>query len=176
MCTWVIRLGQHSSRICANCVVRASFKHFRKTGPRMSYTLPEFLAPESIGPLLYRCVSGIKSRPYRAWQILITRELKRHENVDRLFPPNHSGWYQYLFNQLLDNGDAMGFSKSQLNVVTFNYDRSLEAYLHEALMARFKMTDVDDRSSCRKLKSSMSTGQLVITPMFRTVPRRTPLD
>lgn len=77
---------------------------------------------------------------------LITRELKRHENVDRLFPPNNSGWYQYLFNQLLDNGDAVGFSKSLLDVVTFNYDRSLEAYLHEALMARFEMSDVDAQS------------------------------
>jgi len=74
---------------------------------------------------------------------LIARELKRHEDVDHLFPPHQAGWYQYLFNQLLDNGDAVGISKSQLNVVTFNYDRSLEAYLHEALMARFEMSGVD---------------------------------
>ncbi|MFQ5586066.1 MAG: hypothetical protein ACE5GF_04500 [Thermodesulfobacteriota bacterium] len=76
-------------------------------------------------------------------KFLISREFKRHENVDHLFPPHQSGWYQYLFNQLLDNGNAVGFERSRLNVVTFNYDRSLEAYLHEALMARFEMSGVD---------------------------------
>lgn len=76
-------------------------------------------------------------------KFLISRELKRYENVDRLFPPNRSGWYQYLFNQILNNGKVDGFERSQLNIVTFNYDRSLEAYLHEALMARFQLPSSD---------------------------------
>lgn len=79
-------------------------------------------------------------------KFLISRELKKRENVDLLFSPHPSGWYQYLFNKLLDNGDAAGFERSHLNIVTFNYDRSLEAYLHEALMARFSMPSVDAQS------------------------------
>lgn len=71
---------------------------------------------------------------------LLAREIKRHESIDRLFPPNNSGWYQYLFNSLLDNSNPVGFESSQLSIVTFNYDRSIEAYLHETLIARFDIS------------------------------------
>lgn len=77
---------------------------------------------------------------------LIAREMKRHENIDRLFPPYESGWFQYLFNCLLENNKVSGFDSSRLSIITFNYDRSLEAYLHEALMARFEMPS-DEASS-----------------------------
>lgn len=70
---------------------------------------------------------------------LMAREMKSHENIDSLFPPSDSGWYQYLFNRLIEGAGAPGFESSELSVVTFNYDRSLEAYLHSALMARFDM-------------------------------------
>jgi len=73
-------------------------------------------------------------------KFLIARELKRLEDLDRLFPPNDSGWYQYLFNQLLVDGkpDLQG---NMLSIITFNYDRSLEAYLHTAIMNRFDMSN-----------------------------------
>jgi hypothetical protein len=58
---------------------------------------------------------------------LLARELKRHENIDKLFSPNDSGWYQHLFNRLLDNNNPSGFSSSCLSIITFNYDRSLKA-------------------------------------------------
>ena len=72
-------------------------------------------------------------------KFLIARELKRHEQMSELFPPADSGWYQYLFNRLLERNNPVGFEKSNLGIVTFNYDRSLEVYLHEALTARFGM-------------------------------------
>jgi hypothetical protein len=72
-------------------------------------------------------------------KFLIARELKRLEDLDRLFPPNESGWYQYLFNQLLVEGKP-DFEKNKLSIITFNYDRSLEAYLHTAIMNRFGMS------------------------------------
>ena len=77
---------------------------------------------------------------------LMAREMKSHENIDSLFPPSDSGWYQYLFNRLLENNSAAGFASSRLSIITFNYDRSLEAYLHEALIARFEMHS-DEASS-----------------------------
>jgi hypothetical protein len=72
-------------------------------------------------------------------KFLIARELKRLEDLDRLFPPNDSGWYQYLFNQLLVDGKP-DFGANVLSIITFNYDRSLEAYLHTAIMNRFGMS------------------------------------
>jgi hypothetical protein len=72
-------------------------------------------------------------------KFLIARELKRIEDLDRLFPPNNSGWYQYFFNQLLVDGKPE-FARNKIAIITFNYDRSLEAYLHTATMNRFGMT------------------------------------
>lgn len=72
-------------------------------------------------------------------KFLIAHELSRVEDLDRLFPPNKSGWYQYLFNQMLVNGKP-DFEKNNLSIVTFNYDRSLEAYLHTVTMNRFRMS------------------------------------
>jgi hypothetical protein len=69
---------------------------------------------------------------------LIAYELKQYESIDRLFPPNNSGWYQYLFNCLISDGVSR-FSENKLGIITFNYDRSLEAYLHTALQNRFRM-------------------------------------
>jgi len=73
---------------------------------------------------------------------LITYCLKRHEDIDRLFPPHNSGWYQYLFNSLL-NGRTSPLSGNSLTIVTYNYDRSIEAYLYHALIGRFAMTHDD---------------------------------
>jgi hypothetical protein len=70
---------------------------------------------------------------------LIAYCLKQFEDVDRLFPPNSSGWYQYLFNSLLGSSSSP-FSENAITLVTYNYDRSLEAYLYHALIARFDMS------------------------------------
>lgn len=75
-------------------------------------------------------------------KFLIARELKQIEDLDRLFPPNNSGWYQYFFNQLLVDGRPE-FGRNNVAVITFNYDRSLEAYLHTATMNRFGMSSSD---------------------------------
>jgi hypothetical protein len=83
-------------------------------------------------------------------KFLIARELKKHEDINLLFPPHNSGWYQYLFNQLLAPDGSPDFAANQLGIVTFNYDRSLEAYLHTALQARF---DINEDEAAKKLKS-----------------------
>lgn len=74
---------------------------------------------------------------------LIAYSLKQLEILDNLFPPHDSGWYQYLFNCLLGPRDIHPFRGNNLTIVTFNYDRSIEAYLHNALIARFGMSPVD---------------------------------
>lgn len=71
---------------------------------------------------------------------LIASRLKRLESVDRLFPPHDSGWYQYLFNCLVNNSEHP-FDENKLCITTFNYDRSLEAYLFNALKARYGFDD-----------------------------------
>lgn len=72
-------------------------------------------------------------------KLLIADCLKSHEDEDRLFPPHDPGWYQYLFNSLADTVDAVG--ESHIAIVTFNYDRSLEAYLHRSIQHRFRVSE-----------------------------------
>lgn len=73
-------------------------------------------------------------------KFLIARQLKRREVVDSLFPPHSIGsWYQYLLNVLLGEGGMGHFQPDSLGIITFNYDRSLEAYLHHALQSRFSI-------------------------------------
>ena len=75
-------------------------------------------------------------------KFLIARQLKKREDIARLFPPHDSGWYRYLFNSLLVDGSPQ-FEKSSLSIVTFNYDRSLEAYLHTRLQHSFQLDEAE---------------------------------
>ena len=73
---------------------------------------------------------------------LIARQLKQQEIVDRLFPPHDAGWYRHLFDQLLVDG-LPRFDRNALSIVTFNYDRSLEAYFHTRLQAGFELGEAE---------------------------------
>jgi len=50
-------------------------------------------------------------------------------------------WYKYLYRRmsetLIDAESYMGFSANQVSFITFNYDRSLEHYLYDALINSF---------------------------------------
>lgn len=94
---------------------------------------------------------------------LIAYCLKQKEDIDRLFPPYDSGWYQYLFNCLLNN-DTAPFSNNQLTIVTYNYDRSLEAYIYEALMARFSMTPDEAKVELAKVPIIHVHGSIGVFP------------
>jgi hypothetical protein len=54
-------------------------------------------------------------------------------------------WYFYLFNKLsrdlIDKGSLLGFGKSGVAFVTFNYDRSLEHFLFDSLLNSFEDAD-----------------------------------
>lgn len=115
----------------------------------------------------------LESREERAplGKYLIARELKKHEDVDRLFPPHDSGWYQYLFNQLLADDGSPDFSASSLGIITFNYDRSLEAYLHHALQARFGMSSEDAAAGLARLPIVHVHGILGAYPAIPYTPQ-----
>jgi hypothetical protein len=46
-------------------------------------------------------------------------------------------WYEYLFARMVDGGR---FEENKLSVITFNYDRSLEAFLVQALSSLYKLS------------------------------------
>lgn len=61
-------------------------------------------------------------------KIAITKAIIDKEIENNL---NNKDWYQHLFRYMFTSFDD--FDKNKLSIVTFNYDRSLEHYLFEAL-------------------------------------------
>lgn len=54
-------------------------------------------------------------------------------------------WYKYLWHQLTEgiDGDLDEFKKNKLEIITFNYDRSLEEFLFRSISAKFGLPDWD---------------------------------
>jgi hypothetical protein len=61
-----------------------------------------------------------------------------NEHMEQLFQVD-KGWYQYLFGAL--NCKQSEFADNALSVVTFNYDRSLECYLHACLANTYGLSE-----------------------------------
>lgn len=68
----------------------------------------------------------------------IAASLIRHEDRDKVV--DEPNWYRRLFAEMTDEKD---FSKNQLHIVTFNYDRSLEYFLLRCLPSRHHVTQAE---------------------------------
>lgn len=83
---------------------------------------------------------------------IITRVLTRYERKDNIFTSGSesTNWYYYLFDKLGRTISEIEASLSNLNVITFNYDRSLEFLLYHALLNSFKL----DAEKCGSMIST----------------------
>lgn len=77
-----------------------------------------------------------------------------------IFPSTTQDWYDYLWNRIAaaSNWDQLDFTK--LSVVTFNYDRSLETFLLEAVRASYGVTAQQAISKLQTLKIIHVYGDL----------------
>lgn len=77
--------------------------------------------------------------------------LLMREGESNLFLSEPIGhWYRYLFNALCrDSVDNVSLSK--VSVITFNYDRSLEAYLHGSIKATFSVSSEVAANTVREM-------------------------
>ncbi len=105
-------------------------------------------------------------------KLLIADCLKQIENEDRLFPPNEPGWYRNLFDALAAP-TVDTFVESPLTIITFNYDRSIEAFLHQSIKYRYNLSDDD---ACRALQSITIIHPHGILGEYPEVPYQTSLD
>jgi len=71
-------------------------------------------------------------------------------------------WYRYLFNQLSENVDMGKIAK--LTILTFNYDRSLDFYLHSAFKHSYKWSDDETRQRMANLEIVHVHGSLSPLP------------
>lgn len=67
-------------------------------------------------------------------KVAITAILRPIENLESLFDGRRAeNWYNFLFEQMSRNCKFEDFPNNQVSFITFNYDRSLEAFIIEAL-------------------------------------------
>lgn len=95
-------------------------------------------------------------------KLSIATALLSRESCERLVAMETPGnWYEWLWNALV--GTASNPSKidfGRIHLFTFNYDRSLEAYLFRALRARFNLADDKAVEFLSKVHISHAYGQL----------------
>ena len=102
-------------------------------------------------------------------KLFITYILKQIEIESQLFPPNNPGWYQYLFNSIIDK-TLDDIVNNQIYIITYNYDRSLECYLHQSIKYRFHQTDEKALSILNQLTIIHMHGILGAYPFFPYEP------
>lgn len=88
--------------------------------------------------------------------------LIQREAADQLFHERDDHWYQYLWSRISDSLDS--FPSNRLRIITFNYDRSLEAYLLTALQHAFGVPEHQAASLLRHIPILHVYGQLGTLP------------
>ena len=81
-------------------------------------------------------------------KINIAAFLINHEEDRNLRLATDKNWYMYLYDRLKVSFDE--FDKNNISFITFNYDRSLEQFLFEAVLCRFGKSP---KECAEKLKS-----------------------
>jgi hypothetical protein len=102
----------------------------------------------------------------------IAATLLPFENSRALLVDSPGRWYQYLFNRLESIGAFFGQGKGRkpLSIITWNYDRSLQAYLYKALFHSYAFRPQETTSELKKLGFLHLHGNLGPLPPFNNNP------
>lgn len=93
-------------------------------------------------------------------KLIVTRLLIQCEHEKKLFGTND--WYQYLWQHLGTSFDEFGNNK--LGIITFNYDRSLEHFLFNALKGKYGKTDEETAEKLKQIPIVHVHGQIGYLP------------
>lgn len=95
-------------------------------------------------------------------KLCIAIHLCQTERSELLFAPDiEDDWYLALWNALQDEvHSAASITSNPVRFVTFNYDRSLECFLHEATKNSFGISDEDAGNICKRLNIQHVYGHL----------------
>ncbi|MDP6545770.1 MAG: hypothetical protein QGH60_17445 [Phycisphaerae bacterium] len=76
-------------------------------------------------------------------------------------PHPNADWYKLLFNTMQHNApDLRDFANNRLSILTYNYDRSLDHFLHHTLMSRYNADSASCESALRQIPIVHLHGQL----------------
>ncbi len=90
-------------------------------------------------------------------KIAIAATLIPHENYDAFKLPDKPSWYHTLFQLMVEGGN---FEENRLSVITFNYDRSLEAFLFQSLKNLYGLDDKTAEEQLGKIQIIHLYGSL----------------
>ena len=94
-------------------------------------------------------------------KINIAAFLIKHEEDTRLREAN-GNWYMYLYDRLKSSFED--FDKNKISFITFNYDRSLEQFLFEAIRSRFDKSPSECAEKLKNIPIVHLYGQLDFLP------------
>jgi hypothetical protein len=89
---------------------------------------------------------------------MITVELLRKEDRDILWTDNRN-WMKYLFNQIKTD-KLEDFARNTVSFITYNYDRTLEEFLHTSLMNSYGGSAEDCAAVLRRMPIIHLHGRL----------------
>ncbi len=89
-----------------------------------------------------------------------------------------NNWYKYIFQTLTEGTTKETLLANRLKIVTFNYDRSLEHFLHTSIKNAFKVNDVESAELLKSIEIFHIHGQLGYLPWqpFRKEVNEVPYD
>lgn len=76
-------------------------------------------------------------------KLSIYERIAHHENKDQIFPnsPDKNFWHRQFLREILPHGVNIDNPAFKVNIITFNYDRSLEYIWSQMLMARYGLLE-----------------------------------
>jgi len=81
-------------------------------------------------------------------KMAIAASLIPHEKYEAFTPAAVPRWYEILFHLMAEGGR---FEENRLSVITFNYDRSLEAFLFQVLQNLYGLASEEAEQRLRKI-------------------------
>ena len=103
-----------------------------------------------------------KRQEYMAFgKMIITASLLRRENIISL-TKTEENWYMYLFNRIKDT--IVEQPESVISFITFNYDRSLEQFLFNAIKEYNNLQPPDCIKVLKKIPIAHLYGQINYLP------------
>ena len=75
------------------------------------------------------------------------KKLHKPDSVDNDNDLNDYNWYAYLLDKLLDDCDFNQIHKNKLSIISYNYDRSLETALFNAIIDSYE--DAENIDDCK---------------------------
>lgn len=81
---------------------------------------------------------------------------------DEILRESVNNWYMYLYNRLKSSFED--FDENKISFITFNYDRSLEQFLFEALKSQFNKSPQECTEKMQKVPIVHLYGQLDLLP------------